>query len=65
MEEATERDGVWSSPEVEDAVDVDEVVEEGAVFVPALAGANGGEEGDEGRELFVDGFELATEEGTG
>lgn len=41
------------------------MIEEAAVLVPALAGADGAEDGDEGRELLVDGFELTAEEGTG
>lgn len=46
VEEAAEGDGIRGFPEFEDAVDVDEVVEEAAVFVPAFAGADGLEDGD-------------------
>lgn len=40
VKEAAESDGVGGLPELEDAVDVDEVVEEASVLVPALAGAD-------------------------
>lgn len=63
VEEAAEADGVGDPPELEDAVDVGEVVEEAAVLVPALAGADRAEHGNEGREVAVDGVELAPEEG--
>ena len=63
VEEAAEADGVGGPPELEDAVDVGEVVEEAAVLVPALAGAHGAEDGNEGREVAVDGVELVPEEG--
>lgn len=62
VEEAAEGDGVGGVPELEDAVDVDEVVEEAAVLVPALSGADGAEDGDKGGEVGVDGLELSAEE---
>lgn len=62
VEEATKRDGERGVPEVEDAEDVDEVLKEGAVFVPTLAGADGAEDGDEGREVGVDGGEVIAKE---
>ncbi|KAK2966981.1 hypothetical protein RJ640_009665 [Escallonia rubra] len=65
VKEATKADRVLRLPELEDAVDVDEVVEEAAVLVPALACADGSEDGDQGRQALVDGFELSAEEGTG
>lgn len=64
VEEAAEGDGGRGLPQVEDAVDVDEVVEEGAVLVPALAGADGAEDGHQRREVGVDSVELVPEEGT-
>lgn len=64
VEEAAEGDGVGGFPELENAVDIEEVVEEAAVLVPALAGTDGAEDGEEGGEVDVDGFELAAEEGT-
>lgn len=39
VEEAAEADGVGGSPDLEDTVDADEMVEEATVLVPALAGA--------------------------
>lgn len=44
VEEAAEGEGFGGGPEGEDAVDVGEVVEEAAVLVPALAGADGAED---------------------
>lgn len=64
VEEAAEGDGVGGFPELENAVDIEEVVEEAAVLVPALARTDGAEDGEEGGEVDVDGFELAAEEGT-
>lgn len=49
MEEAAEGDGARGFPEVEDAVDVEEVLEEAAVLVPALAGAGGLQDCDQRR----------------
>ncbi|KAK3003488.1 hypothetical protein RJ639_018819 [Escallonia herrerae] len=52
VKEATKADRVLRLPELEDAVGVDEVVEEAAVLVPALACADGSEEGDQvGRRI--------------
>lgn len=65
VEEAAEGDGGRGVPEGQDAVDVEEVVEEGAVLVPALVGADGAEEGDEGGKVRVDGREVAGEERAG
>lgn len=56
VEEAAETDGVGGVPQLEDAVSVDEVVEEAAVLVPALSGAHRSEHGDKGREFWVHGF---------
>lgn len=41
VEESAEANGFLCFPELENSVDVDEVVEEAAVLVPALAGADG------------------------
>lgn len=65
VEEAAKANRVLGFPELENFVDVDKVVEEAAVFVPALAGADGAEDGDEGGEFWVDGFEFTAEERTG
>ena len=62
VEEAAAGDGVGRAPEAKDPVDVEEVGEEGAVLVVALAGAGGHEDGDERGELGVDGREVAAEE---
>ena len=64
MEEITTADRFRCFPDLEDAVHVKKVLEETAMFVPALAGANRAEAGDEGRQLLVDAFEFAAEEGT-
>ncbi|CAL5020361.1 unnamed protein product [Urochloa decumbens] len=60
--EAAARHGVGRGPEAEDAVDVEEVVEEGAVLVPALAGAGGAEDGGEPRQRRVHRGLLAAQE---
>lgn len=65
VEETAERDGGRRFPEGEDAMDVEEVVEEGAVLVPALAGVDGTEERDEGGEGGVDEGDVAGEERAG
>lgn len=57
VEEAGERErgrGRGRGPEREDAVDGEEVGEEGGVFVPAVGGAGRDEGGDEGWERRVD-----------
>ena len=48
--EAAPAHGVGGRPEVEDPVDLEEVGEEGAVLVPALARACGAQHGGEGGE---------------
>lgn len=64
VEKAAEADRVRCFPELENTEYVDEVVEEASVFVPTLACTDRAENGDKGREVVVDGLELATEEGT-
>ena len=64
VEETTKADRFRCFPDLEDAVHIKKVLEEAAMFVPALAGADGAEDGDEGRQLLVDAFEFAAEEGT-
>lgn len=65
VEEAAEADGVGSFPDLENAVDVVEVVQEAAVLVPALPGADGAQDGKQRRQAGVDGFQVAAEEGAG
>ena len=65
VEEATEGDRIGGFPYLEDAVDVEEVIQEAAVLVPALSGADGAKHGHEGGEFGVDHFKLASEEGAG
>lgn len=65
VEKAAEADGVGGIPELEDTVDVEEVIKEAAVLMPALTGSDGAEYGDEVGEVDVYGLELAAEEGPG
>lgn len=58
VEEAAEADGVLGVPELEDLVDVDEVVEEAAVLVPALPGSHGAQHRDQRRKLGVHALQL-------
>jgi hypothetical protein len=48
--EAAARDGVGGVPQPEDPVHVQEVGDEGAVLVPALAGVRGAKNGSELRQ---------------
>lgn len=64
MEEAAEADGVRRFPEGENAVYVEKMVEEAAMFVPALSGTDALQDGDERREVLVNGLEVPAEEGT-
>lgn len=64
VEEAAQTNRLWRFPDLENSVDIDKMIEEGAVLVPALAGADGAEDGDERRKVRVNLFELAAEEGT-
>uniref|UniRef100_A0A0E0CTF6 DUF834 domain-containing protein n=1 Tax=Oryza meridionalis TaxID=40149 RepID=A0A0E0CTF6_9ORYZ len=61
--EAAARHGVGGAPEAEDAVDVEEVGEEGAVLVPALAGAGGPQHGGQLGERRVHLLLLTAQEG--
>ena len=63
VEEAVEADKVGGSPKLEDAVDVDEVVKEAAMLVPALIGVHKAEKGEKGREVVVDRAKFTLEEG--
>lgn len=65
VEKAAEADGLGGIPELEDAVDVEKVIEEAAVLMPALSGTDRAEDGDEAGEVDVYGLELAAEEGPG
>jgi hypothetical protein len=47
VEEATEADGVWCFPNLENPIYVNKVVKEAAMFVPALTGPNGSQDGDQ------------------
>jgi hypothetical protein len=47
VEEATEADGVWCFPNLENPIYVNKVVKEAAMFVPALNGPNGSQDGDQ------------------
>ena len=47
MEEATEADGVWCFPNLENLIYVNKVVKEATMFVPALNGPNGSQDGDQ------------------
>ena len=47
VEEATEVDGVWCFPNLENPIYVNKVVKEAAMFVPALNGPNGSQDGDQ------------------
>ncbi|KAG9441996.1 hypothetical protein H6P81_017850 [Aristolochia fimbriata] len=53
VEEAAEGDGVGGAPQLEDTVDAKEVVEEAAVLVGALSGAQRTEDSNQGRETRV------------
>lgn len=64
VEETAEGHRIWGFPEMEDAEDVDEVLEESAVFVPALAGADRAKDGDKRRQVGINSVELIAEEGT-
>lgn len=65
MEKATKANRGRGFPEFENLIDIDEVIEKAAMFVPALAGAHRAQDGDKGGEISVDGFELSAEERTG
>ena len=65
VEKATKANRVRGFPEFENLIDIDEVIEKAAVFVPALAGAYRTQDGDKGRKISVDRFELSPEERTG
>lgn len=56
---------VWGSPELEDAVDVDEMAEEAAILVPAFACTDGTEEGNKARKGGIDNVKLRAEEREG
>lgn len=64
VEETAQTHRLLRFPDFENTVDIDEVIEEGAVLVPALAGADGAEDGDERRKVRVYLFELAAKERT-
>jgi hypothetical protein len=61
--EAAARDGVGGVPQAEDPVHVQEVGDEGAVLVPALAGVRGAKDGSELRQRRVHLGLLASQEG--
>uniref|UniRef100_A0A2N9IHU0 Kinesin motor domain-containing protein n=1 Tax=Fagus sylvatica TaxID=28930 RepID=A0A2N9IHU0_FAGSY len=52
VEEATEADGVWCFPNLENPIYVNKVVKEAAMFVPALNGPNGSQDGDHPKECY-------------
>lgn len=64
MEETAEADGARGFPEGENAIYVEKVVKEAAMFVPALSGSHALQDADKRREVFIDGLELPAEEGT-
>jgi len=64
VEETAEADGVRGFPEGENAIYVEKVVKEAAMFVPALSGAHALQNAHQRREVFIDGLELPAEEGT-
>jgi hypothetical protein len=53
VEETKQANSLLCFPEFVNSVHIDEVIEEAAMLVPALAGADGAQDGDERREFGV------------
>ena len=62
MEEAAKTDRIRGLPNLENAIDVNQVIKKAAVLVPTLAGANGTQDGNQRREIGVDVLELSAKE---